>query len=608
MTAHIRVPALTGDDPATFSRRGAGRPAARRVRLHRRGHHRRAGDEGRRARPPAASAPAAVRALAAGADLLCIGAEVDARAGRGGRRRRSSPRSPTAGCRSPGSRRRSPAPPRWPPGPRRAARVAGAPTPSLGYAAARRAVRVEGSLAGLERAAGRPAGVAATRSPRAGCRGASRPHLNGTEQLERGGRRDVRRRRWPTAAGGRPIVVVGRHTHRLPAARALVERLAAAHPVAVVEMGWPSRLAAGRRPGLRHHVRRQPRQRPRRRRGARPRPLSRARRCPSCLSSHHLNTFKYCAYAAAQVEHVQERGGRMDLKVWMYLVYLAGQRRADRLGGDARCPATGWSSWRTSSPTSRLAKAVNQLLVVGFYLLNLGYVTVAMRSGGGIDDASEALETLSMKIGLVLLVLGVAALLQRLRARPVPARPAAPAAARARRCRRPAGCPCRRSAQPPPPQAPPAGPVHRPDDRRPRPPIRPGTGPAGVAAGQLHRALRRGLPALPGGPPLAGEPRPARTAGVRPGRVGRGPAALPRPRPRPRRCATSRWSADDGDGLRRRRRLARLPVGAGRLPRDGRAARLEPRLLPAARRVIAAAAAVRSRTRKDGYGDGCDDR
>ena len=55
----------------------------------------------------------------------------------------------------------------------------------------------------------------------------------------------------------------------------------------------------------------------------------------------------------------------------------------------------------------KLAKAVNHLLVVGFYLLNLGYVTVAMRSADSLPDAASALETLSFKIGFVLLVLGV---------------------------------------------------------------------------------------------------------------------------------------------------------------------------------------------------------
>ena len=56
---------------------------------------------------------------------------------------------------------------------------------------------------------------------------------------------------------------------------------------------------------------------------------------------------------------------------------------------------------------SKLARAVNHLLVMGFYLLNLGFVAVAMRSGSAIPDASRALEILSLKLGLVLLVLGV---------------------------------------------------------------------------------------------------------------------------------------------------------------------------------------------------------
>ena len=55
----------------------------------------------------------------------------------------------------------------------------------------------------------------------------------------------------------------------------------------------------------------------------------------------------------------------------------------------------------------RLAGSVNHLLVVGFYLLNLGYVSVAMRDGDVVDDTATVMERLSIKIGLVLLVLGV---------------------------------------------------------------------------------------------------------------------------------------------------------------------------------------------------------
>ncbi len=53
-----------------------------------------------------------------------------------------------------------------------------------------------------------------------------------------------------------------------------------------------------------------------------------------------------------------------------------------------------------------LAEAVNRLLVVGFYLLNLGFVTLTMRATGSIDGARQALQLLSVKIGEVLLVLG----------------------------------------------------------------------------------------------------------------------------------------------------------------------------------------------------------
>ena len=53
-----------------------------------------------------------------------------------------------------------------------------------------------------------------------------------------------------------------------------------------------------------------------------------------------------------------------------------------------------------------LADAVNRLLVVGFYLLNLGFVTLTMQTSGNIDGARQGLQLLSVKIGEVLLVLG----------------------------------------------------------------------------------------------------------------------------------------------------------------------------------------------------------
>ena len=54
-----------------------------------------------------------------------------------------------------------------------------------------------------------------------------------------------------------------------------------------------------------------------------------------------------------------------------------------------------------------LADSVNHLLVVGFYLINIGYVTLALKYGDKATDAQTALEILSTKVGLVLVVLGV---------------------------------------------------------------------------------------------------------------------------------------------------------------------------------------------------------
>jgi beta-N-acetylhexosaminidase len=235
MSAHIRVPALTGGDPGTFSKRVL-------IDLLR-GEYGFDGvivTDALEMRGAAASAggigPAAVRALTAGADLLCIGAKVDlplveqivadiADAIEDGRLPLARIEDAVA---------RTAAMATWTATPR----TLPSPDAGLGLAAARRAVRIEGSLADLARplvvqlmsghsiAEGRvPWGLA--------------PHLDGTEQLEVVAA-EASAEAIADRAGARPIVVVGRHTHRFPASRELIERLAAAHPVGVVEMGWPS--------------------------------------------------------------------------------------------------------------------------------------------------------------------------------------------------------------------------------------------------------------------------------------------------------------------------------------------------------------------------------
>ncbi|MFC1420106.1 hypothetical protein [Streptacidiphilus cavernicola] len=54
----------------------------------------------------------------------------------------------------------------------------------------------------------------------------------------------------------------------------------------------------------------------------------------------------------------------------------------------------------------KLTDAVNHLLVVGFYLVNLGFVSLWLR-GADVADVPGIFTALSYKIGTVLLVLGL---------------------------------------------------------------------------------------------------------------------------------------------------------------------------------------------------------
>jgi hypothetical protein len=53
-----------------------------------------------------------------------------------------------------------------------------------------------------------------------------------------------------------------------------------------------------------------------------------------------------------------------------------------------------------------LADSVNHLLVVGFYLINVGYVALALKEAEAPGDLRGVLEVLSTKLGIVMLVLG----------------------------------------------------------------------------------------------------------------------------------------------------------------------------------------------------------
>jgi hypothetical protein len=55
---------------------------------------------------------------------------------------------------------------------------------------------------------------------------------------------------------------------------------------------------------------------------------------------------------------------------------------------------------------AELADSTNHLLVVGFYLINLGFISLALKLGYDVPDARHSIEALSQKVGAVLLVLG----------------------------------------------------------------------------------------------------------------------------------------------------------------------------------------------------------
>ena len=56
---------------------------------------------------------------------------------------------------------------------------------------------------------------------------------------------------------------------------------------------------------------------------------------------------------------------------------------------------------------TELADSVNHLLLVGFYLINIGYVTLTLRTAVNLASLRESIELLSDKIGMVLVVLGL---------------------------------------------------------------------------------------------------------------------------------------------------------------------------------------------------------
>lgn len=55
---------------------------------------------------------------------------------------------------------------------------------------------------------------------------------------------------------------------------------------------------------------------------------------------------------------------------------------------------------------TELADSVNKLLIVGFYLINVGYAVYTLRIIGDITSMQSVIERLSLKLGAIILILG----------------------------------------------------------------------------------------------------------------------------------------------------------------------------------------------------------
>jgi hypothetical protein len=97
----------------------------------------------------------------------------------------------------------------------------------------------------------------------------------------------------------------------------------------------------------------------------------------------------------------------MSIQLWMYVAYLGISVGVATWVGRALY-RNGAIFLGEALGDYRLAASANRLLSVSFYLINFGVVTVTLRIGASVHSAQELFERLSLKLGIMMLVLGVA--------------------------------------------------------------------------------------------------------------------------------------------------------------------------------------------------------
>ena len=92
--------------------------------------------------------------------------------------------------------------------------------------------------------------------------------------------------------------------------------------------------------------------------------------------------------------------------VWTYLIYVAVSLAVTIWVGRSLHRNGRVFQVENFHGQEKLADSVNHLLLVGFYLINIGFVSLALRYGAKPTDVVGAMEFLSTKIGLVIVLLG----------------------------------------------------------------------------------------------------------------------------------------------------------------------------------------------------------
>ena len=95
------------------------------------------------------------------------------------------------------------------------------------------------------------------------------------------------------------------------------------------------------------------------------------------------------------------------MMVWTYAVYLATSLLVTVLLGRTLHRHGRYFVIRCLHGDIRSADAINNLLLAGFYLVNIAFVALVLKSDIGVNTFRQCVDLLSVKLGIVLLTLGV---------------------------------------------------------------------------------------------------------------------------------------------------------------------------------------------------------